>query len=78
MPIVAVRCFWRWPESAEDQVSSGIRRVVQVSEPDLRVGGIAIDLLQVAKRIGPQREAAEHEDLSGEESLTLDSVVNDD
>ena len=40
--------------------------------------GVAIDLLQVAKRIGPQREAVEHEDLSGEESLTLDSVVNDD
>ena len=41
-------------------------------------GGIAIDLLQVAKRIGPQREAAEHEDLSGEESLTLDNIINDD
>ena len=38
-------------------------------------GGVAIDLLQMAKRIGPQCEAAEHEDLSGEKSLTQDSVV---
>ena len=44
-----------------------IRLVVQVSKPYLMAGGIAIDLLQVAKRIGPQREAAEHKDLSGEE-----------
>ena len=27
--------------------------------------GVAIDLLQMAKRVGPQYEAAEHEDLSG-------------
>ena len=27
--------------------------------------GVAIDLLQMAKRVGPQCEAAEHEDLSG-------------
>ena len=78
MLIVTVRCFWCWPESAEDQVSSCVRCVVQVSEPDLRARGMAIDLLQVAKRIGPRREAAEHEDLSGEESLNLDSIVNDD
>ena len=37
----------------------------------------AFDLLQMAKRIGPQCEAAEHEDLSGEKSLTLDGVVVD-
>ena len=78
MLIATVRRFWRWPEFIEDQVSADIRQVVQVSEPYLIAGGIAIDLLQVAKRIGPQHEVAEHEDLSGEESLTLDSVVNDD
>ena len=27
--------------------------------------GVAVDLLQMAKRIGPQCEAAEYEDLSG-------------
>ena len=37
--------------------------------------GVAFDLLQMAKRIGLQCEAAEYEDLSGEKSLTLDSVV---
>ena len=40
--------------------------------------GVAFDLLQMAKRIGPQCEAAEYEDLSGEKGLTLDRVVVDD
>ena len=40
--------------------------------------GVAFDLLQVAKRIGPQSEAAEDEDLSGEKSLTLDRIIVDD
>ena len=40
--------------------------------------GVAFDLLQVAKRIGPQCEAAEDEDLSGEKSLTLELIVVDD
>ena len=78
MLVVTVRCSWRGPESVGDQVSVDIRRVVQVSEPDLMARGVAVDLLQMAKRIGPQREAAEHEDLSGEKSLTLDRVVVDD
>ena len=42
---------------------------------DLTVRGVAFDLLQTAKRVGPQCEAAEYEDLSGEKSLTLDRVV---
>ena len=40
--------------------------------------GVALDLLQMAKRIGPQCEAAEYEDLSREESLTLEHIVTDD
>ena len=40
--------------------------------------GIAIDLLQMAKRVSPQYEATEYEDLSGEENLTLDRIVADD
>ena len=40
--------------------------------------GVAIDLLQMAKRVGPQCEATEYEDLSGEETLLLDRVVEDD
>ena len=39
---------------------------------------VALDLLQMAKRIGPQCEATEYEDLSGEESLTLDRIASDD
>ena len=40
--------------------------------------GIAIDLLQMAKRVGLQCEAAEYEDLSREKNLTLDRIVADD
>ena len=40
--------------------------------------GIAIDLLQMAKRVGPQYEAAEYKNLSGEEGFSLDSVSIDD
>ena len=78
MPVVTVRCSWRRPESIEDQVSVKVSRVVQVSEPDLVARGVAVDLLQLAKRIGPKCEAAEYEDLSREEGLTLDCVVDDD
>ena len=37
--------------------------------------GVAVNLLQMAKRIGPQCEATEHKDLSGEKSLTLDCIL---
>ena len=77
MLVVAVRHSRRRLESVEDQVSADICRVVQVSEPDLSARGEAVDLLQLAKRIGPQCKAAEHKDLSGEKSLTLDRVVDD-
>ena len=40
--------------------------------------GVAFDLLKVAKRIGPQCEAAEYEDLSREENLTEDRIDTDD
>ena len=65
-------------ESVEDQVSTDVRDIVQASKSDLMAGGVAIDLLQMAKRVGPQCEAAEHEDLSGEEGFPLDSIVVDD
>ena len=77
MHIVTVRRSWRRPESVEDQVSADIGRVVQVSEPDLVASGVAVDLLQMTKRIGSQCEATEHKDLSGEKSLALDHVVGD-
>ena len=40
--------------------------------------GVAFDLLQMAKRIGPQCKAAEYEDLSREEGLTLDYIAIND
>ena len=78
MPIVTVRRARVWLESVEDQVSTDVGRVVQTSKSDLMARGVAFDLLQMTKRIGPQCKAAEYEDLSGEKSLTLDSVVVDD
>ena len=78
MLVVTVRRSLRRPESIEDQVSADVGRVIQVSEPDLMARGVAIDLLQMAKRIGPQYEVGEHEDLSREKSLTLDHVVVND
>ena len=65
MPIETVRHAWLWLESVEDQVSAGVVSVVQVSKPDLMARGVALDLLQMAKRVGPQYEAAEYEDLFG-------------
>ena len=65
-------------ESVEDQVSVDIGSVVQASKPDLMARGVAIDLLQMGKQVGPQCEATEYEDLSGEENLTLDCIVVDD
>ena len=78
MPIVTV---WRtrlWLESIEDQVSADVSREVQTSKSDLTARGVAFDLLQMAKQIGPQCKAAEYKDLSGKENLTLDRIVTDD
>ena len=72
---------WRarlWLESVEDQVPADVSCVVQTSKSDLMARGVAFDLLQMAKRIGPQCEAAEHKDLSGEKSVTLDRIAIDD
>ena len=78
MLVVTVRRAWLWLESIEDQVPADVSREVQASKSDLTARGLAFDLLQMAKRIGPQCKAAEYEDLSGEEGLTLDCVVVDD
>ena len=75
---MTVRRAQLWLESVEDQVFADVGRVVQTSKSDLMARGIAFDLLQMTKRIGPQCKAAEYEDLSGEKSLTLDRVVVDD
>ena len=40
--------------------------------------GVTIDLLLMAKRVGPQCEAAEYEDMSREKNITLDRIVADD
>ena len=78
MPIVTVRRARLWLEPIEDQVSADVSREIQTSKSDLTARGVAFNLLQMAKRIGPQCKAAEYEDLSGEKSLTLDCIVVDD
>ena len=76
--MVTVRRARLWLESIEDQVSADVSRIVEASKSDLMARGVAFDLLQMAKQIGPQCEAAEYEDLSGEEGLTLNCIVDDD
>ena len=78
MPIVTVSRAWLRLEPIEDQVSTDVSRIVQTSKSDLMARGVAFDLLQMAKRIGPQCKAAEYKDLSGDKSLTLDRIVVDD
>ena len=67
MFIVVAGSGYRGLESVEYQVFADIRDIVQVSKSDLMARGIAFDLLQMAKRVGPQYEATEYKDLSGEE-----------
>ena len=64
MPIVTVRRAWLWLEPVEDQVSMDVGHIVKTSKSDLMARGVAFDLLQMTKRIGPQCKAAEYEDLS--------------
>ena len=78
MPIGTERHARPWLEFIEDQVPADVSREVQTSKSDLMARGVAFDLLQMAKRVGPQCEAAEYEDLSGEENLTLDRIVTND
>ena len=78
MPIVTVRRAWLWLEPVEDQVSADVSRIVQTSKSDLMARGVAFNLLQMAKRIGPQCKASEYEDLSVEEGFSLDGVTIDD
>ena len=78
MPIVTMRRARLWLESIEDQVSVDVGRVVQTSKSDLMARGVAFNLLKVAKRIGPQCEAAEDENMSGEKGLPLDCIAIDD
>ena len=75
MLVMTVRLTQHGLVSVEDQVSADIGRVIQVSEPDLMARGVAVDLLQMAKRVGPQYEAAEYEGLSGEENLALLKMI---
>ena len=78
MFIVVAGSGYRGLKSVEDQVSTDICDIVQASKSDPVARGITFDLLQMAGRVGPQHEAAEYKDLSGEKSLTLDCIANDD
>ena len=78
MLVVTVRRTWHGFESVEDQVSADVGSIVQASKPDLTARGVAFDLLQMSKRVGPQYEAAEYEDMSRKENLSLDCIVLDD
>ena len=78
MLVVTVRRTRHGVKSVKDQGSADVGGVVQASKPDLTARGVAIDLLQMTKRVGLQCEAAEYRDLYGEENLTLDRIAVDD
>ena len=78
MPLDTVRRAQLWLESVEDQVSAEVGHVAQTSKSDLMARGIAFDLLQMTRQIGPQCKAAKYEDLSGEKGLTLDRIAIND
>ena len=78
MLVVTGRRARLWFESVEDQVPADVSREVQTSKSDLTARGVAFDLLQMAKRIGPWCKAAEQEDLSGEKGLALERIMVDD
>ena len=71
MLAVTVRHARLWLEPIEDQVPADVSREVQTSKPDLTARGVALDLRQMAKQVGPQYEAAEYENLSGEKSHVI-------
>ena len=78
MLIMTIRRTCHGIESVEGQVSVDVGGIVQASKPDLIARGVAVDLLQMAKRVGPQYEAAEYEDLFGEKGFSLDNIITDD
>ena len=69
MFIEVTRSGRRSLKSGEDQISTDVHDAVQAPKSDLMAGGVAFDLLQMAKRVGPQCEAAEHKNMSGEEDF---------
>ena len=77
MLVMTVRAHLTGARIRQRSSLRGCSSIVQASKPDLMARGVAIGLLQMAERVGPQYEAAEYEDLSGEKSLTQDCVVVD-
>ena len=53
MLAVTVRHARLWLEAIKDQVPADVSGEVQTSKSDLTARGVAFDLLQMAKRIGP-------------------------
>ena len=50
---LVAKAFRHGFESVKDQVSADVGGVAQSSKPDLMARGVAVDLLQMAKRVGP-------------------------
>ena len=68
----------RGREPLEDQISSDIGDVIQVSKPDPVARGAIVDLLKAADRVGTKHEAAKHKDLSGEKGFPRRSIIGNE
>ena len=77
MFIMAAGRGYHGVESVEDQVSVDVGGVVQASKPDLMARGVALDLLQMAKRVARSTKLPNMKICLGE-NLTLDRIVTDD
>ena len=78
MFIGVTRSGCRGLEFGEDLISTDVRDVIQAPKSDQMARGVAVDLLQMAKRVGMQSEATEYEDLSGKEDFSLNDIHIDD
>ena len=54
MFIMVVGCSHQGIESVEEQVSTDVGHKIQASKSNLMARGVTLDLLQMAKRVGPQ------------------------
>lgn len=59
------RVYLSWARIRRRSSLLDVGSVLQASALDPMARGVAVDLLQMAKRVGPQCKAAEYEDLSG-------------
>ena len=65
-------------EPLEDQNSSDIGDVIQISKPHLVAGGVTVDLFEAADRVNTKHEATKQKDLSEEKGFPGRIIIVDE